>query len=453
MNLLHDRLKKTGTQAINEITAQVAVLFSIIVFLIAVIRSTATGITYDEAYTYIAITSGNMLDPHFLKELFSGSWAIANNHWLNTFLIFFIDRFANDYFNEFIIRIPSLFFYAVYLTAVCKYYKKGFYPFPVMIFLIGNYYLNEFYGLARGYGMANTFVFLLCMNMIHWEKSAYREMKYLNLAMFCAMAGIFSNTIVLLLYPAVGLLCLYRLIENKQFRSFIKKSGIVFIIFLLFSALMTYYHFCVTAEGKPLVTGYSAGFFECFVKGYLGMFISKERFLTISAIVCTVCFFLAVFISGKKLKNADFTLMMIIFIITNLVLQAIFHKGYIVSRILLPFYAFMVLAAAETFSTAISQFSKNRMGGIWKYGKVFLSVFLCICCIFLFIKKINVHKTRDWSDNYRYRYAEVGELITGKPYTKGLGPHQVFYEGKYDLIRKEYLLMQLEETPIPQSDN
>lgn len=431
----------------SNLLLKTGIVISFIVFIIAVLRGAATGITYDEAYTYIVITSGNMLDPHFLKQLFNGSWAIANNHWLNSYLIYFIDRFANDYYNEFIIRIPSLFFYAVYLIFVCKYYKKGYYTFPVLVVFTGNYYLNEFYGLARGYGMANTFVFLLCMHLIAWEKSDYCEMKHLNWAMLCAMFGIFSNTVVLLLYPAVGFLCLYRLIENRRFQNFIRRSGIVFLIFLIFSVVMSYYHLCITADGKPLVTGYDAGFFDCFVKGYLGMFITKEKYLNILSIAFAVFIPLALIISRKKLKTADFTLMMIIFVITNLVMQAFFQKGYIANRSLLPFYTFTVLAIAEIIGAAVSCLNEKCKNILFDFVKMALSIILCLSCLFLFSKKINVHKTRDWSDNYRYRYAEVGELITGKPYTKGLGPHQVFYEEKYDMIRKDYLLMQLQETP------
>ena len=54
---------------------------------------------------------------------------------------------------------------------------------------------------------------------------------------------------------------------------------------------------------------------------------------------------------------------------------------------------------------------------------------------------------KDWEDDIKYKYAEVGELITGKPYTKGLGPHQIFYQDKYRLIRQDYLLKQSGELP------
>lgn len=119
----------------SNLLLKTGIVISFIVFIIAVLRGAATGITYDEAYTYIVITSGNMLDPHFLKQLFNGSWAIANNHWLNSYLIYFIDRFANDYYNEFIIRIPSLFFYAVYLILCVNIIKRDTIRFLCWLFL------------------------------------------------------------------------------------------------------------------------------------------------------------------------------------------------------------------------------------------------------------------------------------------------------------------------------
>ena len=73
----------------EDILIKAGILFSIFAFVVTLIRSAVTAITYDEAYTYLFISRENMLDPEFLQKMFSKEGCIANNHWLNSFLIFF----------------------------------------------------------------------------------------------------------------------------------------------------------------------------------------------------------------------------------------------------------------------------------------------------------------------------------------------------------------------------
>ncbi len=426
------------------------IAFCIFVFTISLLRSSMTGITYDEAYTYVAISSFNMLDVNYLGSLFSRAGCIANNHWLNSFLIFAMERLTGTGYDEFVIRFPSLMFFAIYLTAVCLCYRKKFFSFPVLILLAGNYYLDEFYGLARGYGMANTFVFLLCISMIRWRRSGYNEMKYLNLAMLYAMLAVFSNTIVLLLYPAFGIVCLFRLVSGRKIRSFLKRSGFMFIIFTAFSLLMTIYHLNISSEGKPLFTGVGHGFFHCFVKGYLRMFVTKENLVTIGSVL-SICVIAAVYLirwQGRLFSDAG--ALLIIFVMTNLLMEAVFHKGYITERVLLPFYSFMVLAISDVICSAAERFPKTffrRMTGIAA------AVLLCTACLFLFARKINLHATKDWSYEYKYKTMEIGQLITGIPFASEGGPIHVFYQDKYKFLVKDYRLLLEEENNIGMAEN
>ena len=147
----------------DKILLFIGIAISIIVFFITMIRSEVSGLNYDEAYTYLRIARYNLLDPKILLALFHG---YANNHWLNSFLIFIFDRLTGIHYNEFIIRLPVLLSFAVYLLLSCIGYKKKYYSFTTLLFLIGNYYLNEYYGLARGYGLANTCIFGMCLSYI-----------------------------------------------------------------------------------------------------------------------------------------------------------------------------------------------------------------------------------------------------------------------------------------------
>ncbi len=413
------------------------IAFCIFAFTLALIRSAVTAITYDEATTYLIFCQEDLFDPSQLRWFFSKGGCVANNHWLNTFLIYIVCRITGIQFSEFMIRFPILTLYAVYLFAVCSAYKKAFISFPVLILLVGNYYLNEFYGLARGYGMANTFVFLFCIRYIQWRRSDFREMKYLNLAMIDAVFATFSNTIVLLLYPAVGCVCLYRLITKKQLRTFAEKCGLMFIILVGFSILMVIYHFNITSEGKPLYTG-SHSFFNSFVKGYVNMFISGKSLITSVSILIIAVLLLSAVRIRMGMKNLDFALMMILFIAANFVMHALTHKGYIATRILLPFYAFMVLSSAEIIQTAcaLPVIAGKRISPLLKKGT---AAVLCIVCICIFIGQINLNGTKDWKNDYRYRTLENGSAMTGTPHNGIWGhPSDEFYIKKNEATIEEF---------------
>ena len=383
-----------------------------------------------------------MLDITKIRSLFSPEKCIANNHWLNTYLIYFLDRFvrgASDKYtyNEFLIRFPSIASFAVYLTVVYKTFVKKKLSFLVMIFLIGNYYLNEYYGLARGYGMACTFVFLLCMSYYDWRASDYREMKYLTLTMLSAMLAILSNTIVLLLFPAVGLVCLYRLIERKRIRGFFRKCWFIFAVFLSVSALMAVYHLRVSAAGKPLFSG-EASFFECFFKGYAGMFFTNDTVCTVIAVLFIVLLLISLLMINKRIRELDFGVMMIIFILTNLAMEMVFHKGYILDRVLLPFYAFMVLSAAEIISYAFH--NTKSFGKRLKISKfrIPVRVLAGLACVVLFVSRIDLRETTDFSSDYRFKTIITGTYMTDRAYDGSWNAAGMFYIDKYESLIPEY---------------
>ena len=85
----------------EQILMKAAVLFCIFAFVLTLIRSAVTAITYDEAYTYLFISRDNMLNPEFLWKMFSKEGCIANNHWLNSFLIFLAERLIKVNYREF----------------------------------------------------------------------------------------------------------------------------------------------------------------------------------------------------------------------------------------------------------------------------------------------------------------------------------------------------------------
>ena len=428
----------------EDILLKAGIVFCIFAFVITLIRSAVTAITYDEAYTYLFFVRENMLDPEFLSKLFSKEGCIANNHWLNSFLIFFVSRFIKTSYrefayNEFMIRLPILTLYAIYLFSVCKNFRKKNISFTMLILLVGNYYLNEFYGLARGYGMANTFIFLLCMSYLDWKHSGFSEMKYLIFAMIYGILAVLSNTIVLLLYPAIGLVCFYRLLTTGNFEKFLKKSGIVLVVFAAVCLLMFKYHLNISSEGKPLYTGETAGFFDCFVKGYLEMFIPSQKPLFTIAVLFTGLTGLSLLIINKRIIELDFSVMMIIFVFTNLIMEMVFHKGYITNRILLAFYSFVILAICELFSETWKAKPVCRFNHILRNAGSAASVVLCVLVVISFSSRIELRGTRDWSWDYKYRTYVDGSYMTDIKFDVPWNASVVFYQERDKDIIDAYI--------------
>ena len=128
---------------------------SLLVLSLTIYRAFNTCLTYDEAYTYL----------HYAKNF---SWksfsylikpgALANNHFLNSLIIAILDRIFGCSYNEFIIRLPNILSYILYLFFGYKISKQYESKYLIMSLFLFNYGAHEFFGLARGYGMAAALV-------------------------------------------------------------------------------------------------------------------------------------------------------------------------------------------------------------------------------------------------------------------------------------------------------
>lgn len=133
----------------NRVFIYYAFTVSIFLWAITAYRASITGITYDEAFTYL----------NYSKSL-SGFLRIelANNHPINSLLIYLFTKLTNQPYNELTIRLPNIIAFAFYLFICYKVSLEFKYPFLTFSLLSLNYYLDEFFGLARGYGISTTFV-------------------------------------------------------------------------------------------------------------------------------------------------------------------------------------------------------------------------------------------------------------------------------------------------------
>jgi hypothetical protein len=89
----------------------ISITLFLLIFSISFYRATFTSITYDEAYTYMAYAK-NFNSSSF--EALIKPISLANNHFLNTILIFISSTIIGEPYSEIAIRLPNLLFYIIY---------------------------------------------------------------------------------------------------------------------------------------------------------------------------------------------------------------------------------------------------------------------------------------------------------------------------------------------------
>ena len=417
-------------------------------FLTVLIRSAVIGVTWDESHTYMAFGSrADLFSWSTLLDLFGEEHSVANNHWLNSILINLLHRTVHADYNETIMRLPSLLFLFLYIAGIAYGYRKRYFSLTTAVFLISNYYILEYYGLARGYGMANTCVFFAYLALIRWEKSDYRQMKYLNWLMLFISLGVLANTIVLLLYPAIAVIGLYRLIRHRLFPPFFKRCGAILILFLAFSLVMLKYHMNISLGGKPLYTGGEDSFFINVIRGYAWTFISAPKITTGLAVGAAALICGCILFCGRNLPDRNGPMLLILFVLTQIVMQLLMHKGYIATRVLIPFYAFHVLCVQELFTLSLEKL-KNRLNRRAKPSALShldlavrcVQAAACVLVIILCVGKTDLHATGDDYVDFKYRTWVEGAELTGIDYPKDILPSasEEFYQHKIENLKQTY---------------
>ena len=421
--LSRDLRKITDTKTVNL----GILLFIFFSFAITVIRAATTQMTFDEAYTYLKFCKPSIYHWNGIKALFTES--IANNHLLNTYLITLFDYIFKSKYCEFIIRLPSILFYAVYLLVVWKLYCMKHLGILETMLLTANYYLDEFFGLARGYAMAYMLVFLTCLSYEAWKRTDYSRDRYVILCAVSLAVATFANTVTLLLVPVFGLMWFIRLCWKKSLLGFIKKYWYFIILWFAFECMMVKYHMFVT-QGN-LFTGGSRGFFDCFFVGYIDMFIGSALIKTIfgAAFAIILIVLTALLIISVKIRECDFFSGFLGFLLICLMTQPIFKKGYICERELLPFYAFILFALYEGINALFKKYLHRINASVIKGARIFASVIL----ILLFVRHIDIKHTRFCYNEYGRREYFTKQYILYNGDTKTISEISPF-ESEADLF-------------------
>jgi hypothetical protein len=385
-----------------------AFLTGFFVLMVSVSRAANTGITYDEASTYF-----DLVYPSIPEAIMRSQY--LNNHMLNSVLIRFVCFITQTKFNEFFIRLPSILSYGVYIVFAYHVAKKSNFRYFIFILFIANYYLNEFFGLARGYGMAAACILAALYYFENWKKNTDNARFFHCFMAWCSLAAL-ANGIAL--YTIFSVLVI---ITFKYRKNIVKLSNCLYLFVFLVVALFV---IIMSRPGKSLASADS--FYASVISAVFGSFARSPHVMIASFAVFIGA--LAYGMVKTKYKN-DYGLIYIIFVSVCFVSNVIFHRGYPNSREMLPFYPVMVFALSDVLEYI-------KPGIITKFLVAVISAALCL----QFILRIDVANIKNYDGDTSIRNEILTYAVTNNIAGNGRAEFQKFIDNYRNPVAKFYAL-------------
>ncbi|TND10560.1 MAG: Uncharacterized protein FD123_202 [Bacteroidetes bacterium] len=199
-------------------------VFGLLLFSISVYRAAYYPVTFDEVSS-IEIAGGNKV----LEET-------ANNHLLNTwFLRQEVRVFGTG--NLFYLRLHSLFAHILWLvfgTLLLFRLRNAVFILAGFIFLNADPYLNDFFFLARGYGLSLGFVMLACWALAAAMDAKTNTKNILFLLLSVTAGGLASTSNLTFIPMHAGILLATGTIWLSRWRGQWKNSRPWLLLLLLF---------------------------------------------------------------------------------------------------------------------------------------------------------------------------------------------------------------------------
>ncbi|HMS69481.1 MAG: hypothetical protein WAT92_24835 [Saprospiraceae bacterium] len=419
-------------------TRVVFLILGVILFVIALFRANNLSMTHDECASIFGLIHSD----NYLFLFNKGEWLTANNHWLNTMsfqffhLLFGMKALALRFGS---VLMAPIFTYATYF--ICKKLDLDFYiQILVAALLLTSPILLDYFSLARGYGMAITFVMTsLAFILAYLDGNNKSALIGFVVSAILSTLSIFSNIIFYFVFCGVLALLLWRL--KKLTKSFF----IITAIGLIVLAILTYIPISALSKadefrwGTDILTDSFASYFSEF--NHHQKYMGKPEILvgvfgTFIALAIIAAF---VFLSRKpnSLKEEFFVFISMAFLgfilsmlITNLALNAKFPIDR-KTLIYLPFFGLIIALYADLLLSE----------GMKKFVGIVVGGFL----FFHFYKSLNMNGTWEW-----WYDANTEELVKNiedlqKDVPAKVGVHWMFlpasnyynhffYEDKLELI-------------------
>lgn len=362
-------------------------------------RAATTGITYDEAYTYLHYAQ---TATGFLRL------DIANNHPLNSLLIYLSSLVAGVRYDELAIRAPNLIAFGIYLFIAYKLAARTKYPLAAFSLLALNPYLDEFFGLGRGYGLAAAAV--LAALWVYASKRESEQRIVLSLLLSCLASAAIYACLVLLLGLAVY--AVFVDIGISSLGSFVKRNALGVAEVVLIGTALGYAFSVVTGPGLPVPTrpAQELDVFSAIAVGYATMFTDSTRLANILGVLL-----LAILVGGaatgrRNLRAIPFTSLSLLMLVITVLAAAAFGRPLPTSRLLLPLYPLVALALCESVERLATAIAPSWTAAARGVAVGAFSGLLLIN----FASRIHLTYTTDWSDDYPLRALIYQTAIDGQ---------------------------------------
>ncbi len=410
-----------------------AITLALALFALAVYRAATSGLTYDEAYT--ALRFAMKLRPSDIPRMMVN--CIANNHWINTVLIRVVQFTTRQFYNEFLIRLPSLLFYAAFLGLAVYMLYRGELSCGGFALLTLCYYLNDFFGLARGYGMAVCLLLFALRFYQRWRGETGRY-ALLTWSLFFFAAAAFAQTLSLMVMGAVGLVILLCLLREKRLTDYVRKQWLPLLPIAMGALLMVVYHLNISRPGKPLPIS-PPTLFAAFAEGFASLYTANAALTAVCAWGICAFLVLSAVAFRKRLLCSKFFLAALLYLLLWAAVNGLLHvlpdkRSLLVS---LPLLALALCEAAGWIGEALGLRHAAPCVG-WVAGAALAAV-LAVA----FLSGTDLHTTEAWRDNYatrdvayealRTRTAGNQTLHTLEPYPLAFYREKIIQEHGYNL--------------------
>lgn len=385
--------QKRMNKRINKVLALIPVI-SIAIFV--TIRAAIMGITYDEAFTFLAY-SKPLADDTSLWTL-KNIWytCVANNHWMYTIMEAILLKTTGIMYNEFIIRLPAVVFGILYLLIAYFGYVKEKISGITFVLLVFNYYVEEFFSLGRGYGVAATLVLGALIIYKYWVESSYSKTIYLLISTGLLILSAYANSVALVPGFCIGLIAIVQIIWNKKVVTVLKFIPIypIMVGYGVLGLIIVKYHFNVTKEGMGAYVADKVNLVGL-IKEYVGMFFTNDKIIMIlSLLLLFVTFAFAVLLLLKKrLLSCDYTLAGFIYFICLLVMIIVFERGGMTGRTLIPAFPLVAFEFGELLDNVLDIY--NRSGK--KCAVIGCAIILLLSITY--ISRADLYHVSDWYDD------------------------------------------------------
>lgn len=380
------------------------IAISVIVFFIVLIRAATTAITWDEAYTYIVYAKD-----FSINQLINIHSNYANNHIINTIMIAVLDNLCKIEYNEFIIRIPNLIMLVFYFIGSYMISKDEKHKFLLFSALVLNYYVMEFFGLGRGYGISTTFIIFMCY---FFRKSFNNQENDKNIfkSILFGILACYSNTVCILALFSISTVYIIQLLIKKDMIRFIRKNIIKILPIMLLLIYILIFHFIVTGSDKPVFGEEDGTTIMDLMKGnFVWMFFENPIINITITIVIVIILLISIYKEKLKILKRPYLMLLFVTLFSLIIPSFVFRKPFLVKRCLIPFWPIIVLGFIEIYDLFIERRKEKN---------IILTGIAITLFIINFTVRTDITSTRTWKNNYIVRNIAYNALYERRTLTK-----------------------------------